>query len=76
MGTSVGTLSELQLCSPYLSSPGNYIVGCTDLTVREFLDTWEGNCIQPPLSPVMGGGERVRENEALLQTEMPFVSLY
>lgn len=51
MGTSVGTLSELQLCSPDFSCPGNYIVECTDLTAREFLDTGrgtgEGNCIQP-----------------------------
>ena len=33
MGTSVGALSELQLCFPYLSCPGNCIVKGSDLTV-------------------------------------------
>lgn len=69
MGTSVRALSELQLCFPYLSCPGNYIVEGSDLPLREFSDGGQGNCIQPPLMGRWGG--RVRENESLLQTEIP-----
>lgn len=38
MRTSVGALSELQLCFPYLSCPGNNIVKSSDLTIRGLSD--------------------------------------
>lgn len=47
MGASVGILSELQLCFPYLSCPGNHIVPCSDSDIREFSDWAQGNRATP-----------------------------
>lgn len=61
MGTSVGTWSELQLCSSYLSCPGNYIVQSRDSNVRALSDGGQGNCIQPVMMGGGAGGESERE---------------
>ena len=77
MGTSVGALSELQLCFPYLSCPGNCIVKGSDLTVgssqpqgRETVYNLLNDDGEVGKREGVGG-ERERENESPLQTEMP-----